>query len=295
MGAILGLVVLLVAGAMAWQHMRHLSARRGAMQDQQPILYGGDSFHVVSCLEAGEGADLAAELRALRAGAEAAGGRWVYVGEVVVNAGESTQIGPVRWDAVVLAQYPSREAYERFASGPEAKELLGRFSRVYEQGFRRAVAANLLFPQVMLGRRVAQIVRREPSKFPFVPMEGELPFAEAGRVAAELRALGEVSERNAVVVLNLLKHGSAEERAADQEYGRRLLGSMAEGGYGPVHLGAAEAVEGSHDFDDIVLVYYPSGSFFADMITSEFFQGIVGGKQLGDTQSTVTVPMLDRL
>jgi hypothetical protein len=28
---------------------------------------------------------------------------------------------------------------------------------------------------------------------------------------------------------------------------------------------------------------------------SRFFQGIVGGKQLGDTQASVTVPILDRL
>ena len=33
----------------------------------------------------------------------------------------------------------------------------------------------------------------------------------------------------------------------------------------------------------------------ADMIRSEFFQGIIGDKQLGDNQSTITVPVLDRL
>jgi hypothetical protein len=30
-------------------------------------------------------------------------------------------------------------------------------------------------------------------------------------------------------------------------------------------------------------------------LRSDFFQGIIGGKQLGDTQATITVPILDIL
>ena len=37
------------------------------------------------------------------------------------------------------------------------------------------------------------------------------------------------------------------------------------------------------------------GQYFADMIRSSFFQGIIGDKQLADTQATVTVPILSRL
>ena len=53
--------------------------------------------------------------------------------------------------------------------------------------------------------------------------------------------------------------------------------------------------QGEAEFENVVLVYYPGVRFFADMVQSEFFQGIVGDKQLGDTQSTITVPVLDRL
>ena len=47
--------------------------------------------------------------------------------------------------------------------------------------------------------------------------------------------------------------------------------------------------------EDVAIVYYPGVRFFSSMIQSEFFQGIIGDKQLGDTQSTITVPVLDRL
>ena len=291
---LLGILLLLVLGAMAWQHRRHLSARRERMQDLQPMWYGGDALHVATCLELADGADLLEELRALRAGMEAAGGTWVYAGKVVVQGQPSTQIGPVQWDAIAIAQYRSRADYERFASSPEAKELFARFARVYHQGFRRSAAANLLFPQIMLGRRVAQIVRREPPKLPFVRKEGPL-FPDSERVEAELREIEGEFGRTPCLVLNLLKHGSAEEQAADREYTRVLLGSMAEGGYGPVHMGTAEAVDGSQEFNEVIVVYYPSTALFSSMITSEFFQGIVGDKQLGDTQSTITVPVLNGL
>ncbi len=85
--------------------------------------------------------------------------------------------------------------------------------------------------------------------------------------------------------MNLQKHGSAEQRASDGAYGNRMMDGMAEGGYGPMHLG----------LDQVVLVHYLGVEFFADLARSTFFQGIIGGKSLGDTQTNLTVPILDRL
>ena len=95
--------------------------------------------------------------------------------------------------------------------------------------------------------------------------------------------------------MNLQKHGNAEQRASDSAYGNRMMDGMAEGGYGPMHLGPAVRVEADHDFDQVVLVYYPGVEFFADLARSTFFQGIIGGKSLGDTQTNLTVPILERL
>ena len=41
-----------LAIAMLWQHVRYLRARRDIVQDRQSMLYSGDSFHVVTFLDA---------------------------------------------------------------------------------------------------------------------------------------------------------------------------------------------------------------------------------------------------
>ena len=41
------------------------------------------------------------------------------------------------------------------------------------------------------------------------------------------------------------------------------------------------------------VVHYPGTEYFAGLITSTFFQSIIGDKQLGDNQSSVTVPLLE--
>ena len=101
--------------------------------------------------------------------------------------------------------------------------------------------------------------------------------------------------KDAVVVLNFIKNGSAEQREANSGYGSEMLGLMAEMGNGPTHVGAAVTLEGEADFDNVIIVYYPGVEYFAEMIQSEFFTGIVGGKQLGDTLSSPTVPLLPHL
>ena len=106
---------------------------------------------------------------------------------------------------------------------------------------------------------------------------------------------GERLNTEAAVVFNLSTPGTTEQQEKDAAYANRMLASMAEGGYGPIHRGRAVRVQGEAEFTNVVIVYYPGVRFFADMIQSDFFQGIVGDKQLGDNQSTITVPVLDRL
>ena len=65
--------------------------------------------------------------------------------------------------------------------------------------------------------------------------------------------------------------GSPEQQAADSRYVAAMTALMARGGFGPLHVAGAETVAGSHDFDSIVIVYYPSLEFFADMIGSSYY------------------------
>ncbi len=101
--------------------------------------------------------------------------------------------------------------------------------------------------------------------------------------------------KDAVVVLNFIKSGSAEQRKANSGYGTEMMALMAEMGNGPTHIGKAVTLEGDADFDNVVIVYYPGVEYFAEMLQSDFFTGIVGGKQLGDTLSSPTVPLLPHL
>jgi hypothetical protein len=147
--------------------------------------------------------------------------------------------------------------------------------------------------------RTLDIIRRRPARYPFRPAKGlgQLP-AEAQERRARL-VQGLLADRDygkdALVVLNFIKNGSAEQRDANSGYGSEMLGLMAEMGNGPTHVGNAVTLEGEADFDNVVIVYYPGVEYFAEMIQSEFFTGIVGGKQLGDTLSSPTVPLLPHL
>ncbi len=100
---------------------------------------------------------------------------------------------------------------------------------------------------------------------------------------------------DACVVLNFIRHGSADQRAANSGYASAMLSLMAEMGNGPIHIGRAVTLEGDARFDEVAIVYYPGVDYFADMVQSEFFTGIIGGKQLGDTLSAPTVPLLPHL
>lgn len=290
--------MLCVGAAMIWQQLRYLNTRRNFVQDHQPLVYGSDAFHAVVFLRmpvALSARDVIAQVRQLRDATQGLeGAEWVYAGKVAMPGNVSSQIGEVPWSAIVVVQYPSRAAYERAAASDPYRKAVESFDETYTQGFKRPAGLNLLVHQALLARRVVQRVRREPSNFPFVRKPGIDADPRAAIAVQKLLADEELGA-NAAVVVNLQKTGSPEQQASDRGYVGRMMSAMAEGGYGPMHLGPAVRVERDYDFDSVAIVYYPGVQFFADMLRSEFFQGIIGGKQLGDTQATITVPILDRL
>jgi hypothetical protein len=289
------LAFFLVAGtAMLWQHWRYLRARRNLVQDRQATFQPPGAFHVLTFLSTAPRADVIEELRALKRATEGSEATWIYAGKTALNALASAQIGDKSWSAVVLLQYPSRAAYDRHSGSEPMRTALGRFEEVYRHGFERHGLVSALIPQALLALRTGQLLRGRPSHFPFVRSAAVEEFPQADEYARQILGERELGA-NAVVIVNLLKHGSAEQRAANRGYSLSMLGAMAEGGYGPMHIGRAIRIEGDEEFDDVAIVYYPGVEFFADMMRSEYFQGISGDKQLGDTQAVVTVPILDRI
>ena len=70
---------------------------------------------------------------------------------------------------------------------------------------------------------------------------------------------------------------------------------MAEGGYGPMHMGRAIAVEGEHRYRTFAAVFYPGIDHMHAMIGSTFINRVGPGKQLGDTLAVATIPVLGKL
>ncbi|MDJ0790126.1 MAG: hypothetical protein QNK05_25305 [Myxococcota bacterium] len=287
-----------LVAAVAWQQWRYLNARRSVVHDRQAIFHSSQVFHVVTWLALREDGEVIDAVRKLRSVLESGGNAsMVYAGKAVTNALHSEQLKArlgeePHWDALVVMQYPSREAFDAIAATDAYRQALLGFAQTWSHGMQRPAMANLMIPVMYLALRVRQIVTGAPSHFPFVQAD-ELPD-EAKQRAAELLSEPELG-KDAVLVANLLKRGTPAQAAADRAYGMRMLAMMAEAPCGIMHMGRAVSLDPAVEFDQVALVYYPGVQFFADMARSTFFQGIVGDKQLGDTEATVTVPILERL
>ena len=209
----------------------------------------------------------------------------------------SDQLGEADWDAVVLVQYPSREIFEALSKTQAYRMALERFSKTYSYGLDRPVLLNLAIPLALGALRIRDLVTRRPARLPFESAASDQLDSVreiSDERLSQLDGLRQYSE-DAVVVVNLLRGGTRDQRAADRGYGLQMAGLFAEGGHGPTHMGRAVKLEGDAEFDRIALVYYPGVEYMKSMLQSTFFNGIVGGKQPGDTLALPTVPILSRL
>ncbi len=125
--------------------------------------------------------------------------------------------------------------------------------------------------------------------------EDALPPIQAKRT--EILQLDDYRDirEDAILVVNLIEPGTAEQQAADNAYTGAMMRGMAQGGYGPMHMGRAVAVEGEHRYRQFVAVYYPGIDHMHAMIGSTFINRVGPGKQLGDTLAVATIPVLAKL
>jgi hypothetical protein len=197
----------------------------------------------------------------------------------------------------VLVQHPSRASYDATARSATYQSALAAFPESYSIGADRSVLLNVAIPQLLLAVRTHQLVTRKPSLYPLVASEEVATGPRAVRGAEARAAFESVRElgEEAVVVVNLLKGGTPEQRKADTAYGLAMARGFAEGAHGPMHMARAVTLEGDAQFDRVALVYYPGVDYFQQLVGSTFFNGIVDGKQPGDTLAAPTVPVLSRL
>jgi hypothetical protein len=292
-------VVGLAVGAV-WQHLRYVEIRRERAEDRQPLLHSGSVFHAMTLVrfpaERGREGDIAT-LRALRSAIEMpGGGTVVYAGLVGMTMVPSSQLAS-DWSAVVLAQYPSRDAFDRNRGSAGVQQVLEGCEDSHVHGFQRSALLNLVIPVGLGALRLRDVVLRKEPILPFQPVREEdalPPLLVKRKEIRQLDAYRDVRE-DAVVIFNLIQPGTAEQRAADRAYGLAMVRGMAEGGYGPMHMGRAVTVEGDSEFAQFAAVYYPGIDHMQAMIDSAFMNRIAPNKQLADTLAVATIPVLSKL
>jgi uncharacterized protein (DUF1330 family) len=284
--------------AIAAQEYRYFEMRRDVVADRQAIFHSSSAFHVATLLTLSAEQELLSAVGSFADASEDAGGHVVYAGKTF-QSGSSPQVADEPWDAFVLVQFASQDAYAMATSDPAYRNARAQFASSYAHGMRRSAALNLFIPIVLLAKRVWDYVTFTSNRYPFEP--AEIPADEPaeihdrrGQFLERLLANREYG-RDAVVILNFLKEGDSDERKDMGGYGSAMLDLMAETGNGPVHFGRAVTVEGDATFDNVAIVYYPGVEYLAEMMRSTYFTGIFGGKRLGDSLALLTVPLLPHL
>jgi len=289
------IILLCVASAMLWQHSRYVSIRRDIVDDRQPLFYSAQKFHAVTYLKVKAGGDAFDGVRAVRDAINSSGGEVVYAGLIGMAIVRSKQI-PNDWTALVLTQYPSRETFNKAMENSDYKMVMQGFENSYTHGAKRPVRRNIVLPLMLLMVRIRNFLKRVPPILPFTPAGDEVSL-DLRQTMQEAKFLDYYRgiKSDAVVVFNLILRGDEAQRSADKGYAQQMMSLMAEGSYGPMHVGEAVTVEGNADFVAFLAVYYPGIDHIQAMFGSSFFNRISSGKQLGDSLAVATIPILSKL
>jgi len=299
------LVTLCVLVAMAvlvvgTQLRNHSKLRRSVLFDRQDLFHSSDAFHVVSALKLKPGQELLEGVGRYVKGIEQQGAEVIYAGKVAFpRPRKSQQMPDLKWEAFIVSQYATRDAWETAAASSNYQGLKSEFTCIWSIGMQRARTQNLVVSFYMLQRRIRHFFSGNPPTYPFEPVEvpeDKNRQATAQRVLLEqVVAEHEAFSTDALVIINFQRHGDAKQKSANSKYGNSMMSMLSEVGHGPVHMGRAVSLEDDVDFDQVVIVSYPGIKYFAEMVQSKFYTGIFGGKQLGDDLSSPTVPILQHL
>ncbi len=270
------------------QQFRYQRLRRQA-QDRQPPLYPSGTHHALYLLEAAPGSSPMDAVRSFHQGTgDLSEVRWIYAGRVVTEGVRSPRLEPGRWDAAVIMSFSSREYHELLSQSLMFRRALEETARVEAYGFVRRPWANLSIPQVLAGRWILRRVRRDEAIMPLI--EADEPAAPVTALARRLREASAPADRPGVVI-SLVKRGSEADQTSDRRYTGRMLDLMAEGGFGPLHVGSVT----DEAFDQLTAIAYPSVDAFADILLSRFYREVSTLRRPADTETVITVPILDRL
>lgn len=277
-------------------HLSYLRKRTLFAQDRQQALRIGSSFHVCVFFSVRSGQKTIDSARnfthQILSGGDA---RLIYAGQVAFSI-DSDQLGPARWDGVLLFELASRD---RFNAAYSERFRRGRtlFESSYLTGMQRGRLVSFLVPYSQLKLRLQQLVR---GKFRAEPLH-QLPELQAlpryDAVRGYVRRLSAVQAINgqSLVVYNLAKRRRDPVHSDGVTDTQGLMALLARDSLGPLHLGRFARIEHNAVFDNLYVVQYPSAQYFAQLLQSQFYPTIAENAELADALIVATVPITNRL
>ena len=290
--SVLGVVLLVVI----YQHFRYLKIRRELAQDRQRLLHSQDAFHVIVFFKLKSGGKMTATTRRfaelITASSKA---RLIYAGQSGFTV--PSALDKRDWDGALLFEYPSRSDFENTRTEPRTEVARALFADSYLHGMRRNRRVSATIPQILLRRRVRDLLTGKARVAPLETSNAFQTFPEfqvwRNRVD-RLHALYEIN-RNGLVLFSLVKYSQTSFQGPLDAFGSRLLSRMAALSHGPMHIGRTVAVEEFSRFDRVYIVYFPNARYFAELLGSNMFNSVAGDQQLSDMLQVATAPITYRL
>ena len=135
-------MAVLVVGMHLWNQWQ---LRRGVLFDRQDLFHSSDAFHVVSALKLKPGQELLEGVGRYVKGVEQHGAEVIYAGKVAFpKPRKSRQMPDLEWEAFVVSQYATRDAWETAALSEHYMGLKSEFTRVWSLGMARKATQNLV-------------------------------------------------------------------------------------------------------------------------------------------------------
>lgn len=278
------------------QHLRYFRNRRVLAQDQQHIFHATEVFHVGIFFKVRNGQKVIDTTRnfshQILSGGDA---QLVYAGQASFSL-HSEQFGEHEWDGVMLFELPSRERFnnaykERFR---RAREL---FADSYMHGMYRDARQSGLTPFKQLKLRLLDLIRGKWRAEPLVDLPELKALPKYDDIRGQLSRLHALNAVNAqaLVVFNVVTHKRPEPSAPTPDYNNQLHARLAALGLGPLHIGRFKRLEHNSRFDFVFVMHYPSARYFAQLLSSQFYDTLVNNYRVVDAMIVPTVPITDRL
>lgn len=213
-------------------------------------------------------------------------GKAVYLGRILRLALTSKQVDAVDRDIegfVMVSEWDDFDTYFKF----EKAFQLASVKIVARQGFERKGLFNLATPHFL------SIVRMY--NYMFSNVADLSKSSKSSPLVEKAQIIGDIAgdENKGIYIWNwILDSEKEEERELDKAYGAKMMSMLSSYGGGPMHMGNSVNDERfSGKFNLVAGVYYPGVAFFKRLLSSEWMEGTLKGKQPGDSLAIVTTPL----